>query len=82
MLGSSLRRTWIRETRLRSHPLPIAGNTDVLGGDVEDVARGQLRVGKQRSGLLAGDSLNEKQEGEGACNVHPSAKEPREHAFS
>jgi hypothetical protein len=38
--------------RYRPHLLRVAGNADVLGGDVEDIARGQLRVGQDGRRLL------------------------------
>ena len=49
----------------RSHLLRIARDAHVLSGYVECVTRRQLRVGKDRRGLLAEDGLSEKQEGEG-----------------
>jgi hypothetical protein len=55
--------------RHRSHLLRVAGNADVLGSDVEYIAWGQLRVGKERGGLLGENNLSEKEKGEGARKV-------------
>ena len=50
--------------RHRPHLLRVAGNADVLSGHVECVTRCQLRIGKNRRGLLGEEGLSEKEKGE------------------
>ena len=53
-----------KPSRYRSHLLCIARNAYVLSGHVECVTRRQLRIGKNRRGLLGEEGLSEKEKGE------------------
>ncbi len=48
--------------RDRSHLLRVARNAHILSGYVERVTRCELRIGKNRRGLLGEDDLGEEQQ--------------------
>ena len=64
VLGDSILglRLSFKPCRYRSYLLGVAGNAHVLSGYVECVTRRQLRIRKNRRGLLGEDGLSEKQE--------------------